>query len=548
MSRRRLPKPTQRNGSLTWEIRTRVGGKIVTRSLGTRDYDEALKRLPAAYSELLNQYERAAESNGVKLQKTGDAPDTSRQARQPSLSPTLTISEVCQRYRSYFLECERSFRSESAQGGVTDPAWLARKYRERLQRDLKTARDKAMVHDFEHQDWFLTLLSKSGEGDIRDRYGALMALARTKVATLREIVASDNGLLPVDTTIPEPKTAGGVPPTLSKLLDKFIAERGTALTAEVAASHRAVIRDFCTVAGDKSVTDYTREDARAFKEVLLVLPANWMKRRELRGLGILDAAKKADSLGLQKQRAKSIQLKRASLRAIFAFAYANYDGVFNPFEDKAGWAVADSSASDQRDAFSENELQTLLRSALPGDLYWLTWLGLCTGARLNELCQLTTDHIVCTPPEHIHFSPELRLKTGPLMSCVRKIPIHPKLLSLGFLDYVKDCQRNVGKKLFPDLPKHRTGRYSDAPSKAFSRHLKKLGIKRPKLSFHSLRHSFAAEFKRTAPRDIEARERLMGHHVPGVAGRYGGSYEAEAADFVLLHDRARIVPLLQFNY
>lgn len=545
MARRQLPRPTRRKGALTWEVRARINGKIISRSLRARDYKLALKRLPRVYDELLRQFEAVVVSSDDPPKKTVPASDSFLAVAQSSFGRTLTIPDVCQRYREHLLTCEQGFRRETAQAGVTNAIRLAGQYRERLHENLRTTHAKSIVHDFANQEWFLTYLSNSGQGNVRDRGEALAALARTGVATIREILTNDF-VLPDDVGAPGKVKAASTPPTLSEVLEQYITERGLSMTAEVAAGHRAVVRDFCALTDDKPVNNYGREDARRFKEILLCLPANWRKSRDLRGSSIVDAARKAKSLGLHRQRAKSIQLKRASLRSLFSYAAANYDGVYNPFEDKAAWVVADSAASDQRDAFSEAELKTLLGSELPKELYWLTWLGLCTGARLNELCQLTTDHISHTWPEHIHFSPELRLKTGALKSCVRKVPLHPTLLSLGFLSYVSNCENNVGKKLFPDLPKHRTGRFSDAPSKAFSRHLKKLGIKRSKLSFHSLRHSFAAEFKRNAPRDVEARERLMGHHVPGVAGRYGGSYEAETADPTVLRNYSQIVRLLQF--
>lgn len=545
MPRRRLPNPSRRNGALTWEVRCRIGGKVVSRSLGTRDYDEALKRVPKVYAEVLREIEAPAPAQTPLGGKLPSTPASFTLEAKPPATATLRVSDACRMYRDYHLECERQHRLEYAAGGIEDPAKLAATYRARLNLQLKTYHAKAVVHDFRHPEWFLTYLSNSGVGDVDDRSGALMALSRTSVATIREIIEHDL-VLPVEDPPLAAQPKLHPVPVLSKVSEQFIAERGSRMTAEVAGDHRAIVRDLCAVVGDKPITDYGRNDARAFKEVLLDLPANWMKRVPLRGLAIVEAAKKAKELGLPRQTAKSIQLKRATLRGLFTYAAANFDGVSNPFEDRAAWVVADETASDQRDTFSPSELEALLASPLRGNLYWMTWLGLCTGARLNELCQLTTDLVLTGPVPHIYFSPELRLKTCRKQSCVRKVPLHPKLLSLNFLRYAKSCEKNPGKLLFPGLPKHRTGRYSDAPSKAFRRHLKLLGIKRPKLSFHSLRHNFAAEFKRNAPTEFETRERLMGHHVPGVAGRYGDSYAAEANDLALLAHRASVVDRLDF--
>jgi integrase len=143
---------------------------------------------------------------------------------------------------------------------------------------------------------------------------------------------------------------------------------------------------------------------------------------------------------------------------------------------------------------------------------------------------------------YIDFGRELRLKTGELESCVRSVPIHPKLVELGFIDYSARCDG----LLFPGIPQHKSGRYSDAPSKAFSRHLKKIGIKRPRLSFHSLRHTFIDRLKTFAPDQLETRERLVGHATKGIAGIYGGDYEAEAKDMGLLQHRAEVLARIRF--
>jgi integrase len=543
MGRRRLPNPTRRKGSLTWEVRCRLSGRIVTRSLGTRDYDEALKRVPRVYGQLLREHDQA----NIPKDATVAPPALVSSAVSVPSAPRISIEQACQRYREHKLANERQFRTEYAAGGIGNPVELAASYEARLRGALERARAQAIVHDFSYQRWFLTWLSKKGIGEVDDFEGAQMALARTLVATYREILENDACLSPTPLVQEAaPKPSKSTVPSPLNLVEDFITERGDRMTAAVAADHRAVVRDLCLVAGDKSASQYTRDDARKFKEVLLALPANWMKRKGLRELKIVDAARKAKEQALPRQSAKTIQLKRAMLNRIFEYAKANYEGAVNPFEDKGAWVVADASAADQKDAFTDAELSTLLASDLPGELHWLTWLSLCTGARLNELCQLTTEHVRLAGTKHFYFGPDLRLKTARRTdSSIRSVPMHPKLETLSFVEFVKPCETNICKRLFPDLAKHRSGRYSDAPSKAFRRHLIALGIKRSGLSFHSLRHTFAAEFRRVAPQDIETRERLMGHHVPGVAGRYGSSYESEANDLVLLMERAKVIARLQ---
>src|SRR5690606_30520749 len=81
---------------------------------------------------------------------------------------------------------------------------------------------------------------------------------------------------------------------------------------------------------------------------------------------------------------------------------------------------------------------------------WGTMLGLFTGARLNEICQL---EIADVQQEagiwFIHITDEGDNKKSVKASASRrKVPLHSELLRLGFLDFVQE--RNSGKRLFPD--------------------------------------------------------------------------------------------------
>ena len=71
----------------------------------------------------------------------------------------------------------------------------------------------------------------------------------------------------------------------------------------------------------------------------------------------------------------------------------------------------------------------------------------------------------------------------------RIIPLHPKLIDLGLLDYVKQIQSQNQEKLFPNLKKMRSTGYGTMISRWFAKYLKKLGIKKKGKNFHSFRHT-----------------------------------------------------------
>jgi len=86
--------------------------------------------------------------------------------------------------------------------------------------------------------------------------------------------------------------------------------------------------------------------------------------------------------------------------------------------------------------------------------FWLPLVGYFTGARTNEIAQLDTADIT-NVEGHPCFvfcaddpkEPEAkRIKVGES----RKVPVHPRLIELGFLDYVESQRRSKQKKLFGD--------------------------------------------------------------------------------------------------
>ena len=152
--------------------------------------------------------------------------------------------------------------------------------------------------------------------------------------------------------------------------------------------------------------------------------------------------------------------------------------------------------------------------------FWLPLLAVYTGARLNELGQLERADVVWseipylnittdTTEENDKDAPPRRAKTLKTGNSQRRVPLHPRLLELGFRDY---WQSSNAFHLFPDLP-HENLRDNDTPTQKFSRdfgrYLRKLGLRRG-VKFHSFRHLFTdlADDMGVNPK---ARSILVGH-------------------------------------
>ncbi|OXT57079.1 site-specific integrase [Pseudomonas aeruginosa] len=103
--------------------------------------------------------------------------------------------------------------------------------------------------------------------------------------------------------------------------------------------------------------------------------------------------------------------------------------------------------------------------------FWLPLLGVLTGARPGELCQLNAGDVFeesGIPVIRItDRGPLQRLKTD---ASARDIPLHPQLIAAGFLDFVAMRRQQGGRfqPLFPELPYDRRHGHARAASRWFS--------------------------------------------------------------------------------
>ena len=122
--------------------------------------------------------------------------------------------------------------------------------------------------------------------------------------------------------------------------------------------------------------------------------------------------------------------------------------------------------------------------------YWVPLISLYSGSRLNEICQMNVSDIKEQDEiwviNLINDSEDKSVKT---VSGNRVVPIHPKLVDLGLLDYVKEIKSNGEIKLFPNLRKGKIADYGSQISQWFGRYLENLGIKKKGKNFHSFRHT-----------------------------------------------------------
>ena len=215
--------------------------------------------------------------------------------------------------------------------------------------------------------------------------------------------------------------------------------------------------------------------------------------------------------------AKTVDLFTGAINEVFKMAvHAGYIAT-NPCQ---GQLVIKRQTRQQSETekFTDDDLKLIFDPVRlnqledPSDV-WVPLIGLFTGARLNEICQLNTADIQCQDKIWIfdfhNSGVDHKLKTS---ASERKIPIHPQLIKLGLLDYieaVKALPQSNGR-LFPWLRKYEQG-FGDVPSQRFQKILQALGIWvfRRKV-FHSFRHSVQLKMQQ-AGIDIIVRKHWLGH-------------------------------------
>jgi len=169
--------------------------------------------------------------------------------------------------------------------------------------------------------------------------------------------------------------------------------------------------------------------------------------------------------------------------------------------------------------------------------FWVPLIGLFSGMRLSEICQLRLDDIrerqgiVCFAVEN---TAETSTKTE---SGERLVPIHEELLRLGVLDRVAEMARRGERRLFPEIVPRSSanGDYGATFSRWFSRYRYGLAqrpgeagrryapLAKEAYVFHALRHSFITRARETPEMTDAQLDRLIGHKGQATRDIYTGT-------------------------
>nr|WP_229595885.1 site-specific integrase [Pseudodesulfovibrio sediminis] len=345
-----------------------------------------------------------------------------------------------------------------------------------------------------------------------------------------------------DTTVAKPETRS---PLLSKVRDEWFKMKAIegGWTKRTTDQNQAWTDRFITIVGDRPIDQYTKADGRKFRDVMSKFPKNVDKFKELKGFSVQNIPQAAESMGLELMSRANVNKYIIGASALWKWISRNYDEEpSNPLDGMA-YKIKVNPKKD-RDPFTTEELNIIFKAPTftgcrsykgwrnPGTYslrdsyrYWIPLIGLFTGMRLGEMCQLYTEDV--REKQGITFfdihanREDMSLKTA---HSERQIPVHAELFRLGFKMYVKRLRAEGQERFFPDLKMSSEGYWSKNASAHFQRFFKVVGVKHGKNCFHSFRHCFE-DACRASGVPKEVMDAIQGHRERGMAARYGSGYE-----------------------
>jgi len=452
------------------------GREAIVRALGTADPQEARERRDEAWAALTLEFK--AKRAEIAAANENEQPLPSPAAPRISFTLTADIGRAARR-----VEAER--RDAFAAG--TLPDWYA-------EREAEIGQHRAVLRGAA-EAW---LPFKDHE----IRLGALEAALESKWRPARPDPAPSAPAAPT----------GAAAQSMTAMVDRWAAEQGP--RAKSLRKAYVIVREFDEITNGAAIGAVTPDHFQAYKEKLIasgVAPTTGNNKLNLLR-AVIRSARAARIITVDPCEGISIKAGKGKAKPRIAYEREHLAALFG----SAVWTA------DARPVGGRGEAA-----------YWLPLLALYSGARLEELGQLRLidigpeTYLAADDSEAVAtvfriVEDEADGLTVKNAASVRRVPVHPELIRLGFLRYVDDLRSREQKWLFPDLDPDRDGTRTASWSKWYGRWLRKeAGIVDKRVTFHSFRHSFK-HYARQVGIAPDVQNEITGHDTGDIADDYGG--------------------------
>lgn len=329
----------------------------------------------------------------------------------------------------------------------------------------------------------------------------------------------DDGLASYDfseeSTTPAPQPKKAKQHKLTEAIDSYCKEkvRLNEWRPNVAKEYCSQFNLLLRIVGGEAPLDLSFEQAEQVKTTLLLLPKHMGSKPVYKDKSI------AELTGLSlhaSQRLSPVSIAKhiRTYSTFYTWAVKQKRVTENHFS-----ALVDNASKTAliREAFNPQDIRRIMDVVLKakkGHQKWGVLIAFYTGARLNEIAQLDASDIIeedgipC-----FRFTDEGDEKRLKNLSSKRIVPVHPKLIELGFMEYVSQ-QTN---RLFPQLSYHPKDGYGRNLGRWFNESLlrKQLSITSPSLVFHSIRHTVAQQLRNAQVQEATIKD-ILGHSQEGV--------------------------------
>jgi integrase len=338
------------------------------------------------------------------------------------------------------------------------------------------------------------------------------------------------------------KQRAGYNDRLAELLQAYLIEnfndvRDPAEQKKILKARRqneAVLFQFHTAIDREHLVDIKQEDMHFYISVLNRLPKVYGRSPKDRALSVSELMERAEELPEDEVGLSSNTINRNITILNNFLKFARSRGV-RPAEELFMSDLRRKVLQDERTArlaFTDEDVMALAKHPIwsgcqsqnrrntkgnrifKDGLYWGPILASASGARREEIMGLATDDVVLDHAvPHILIRPNQarRLKNA---CSNRAVPIHSRLIELGFMEYVQEMQVKGEIDLFPEFrPDSPTETYGNVFYKPWKAALDlQLAEAAGRKTFHSFRHRVVTALRHISGIDKAWVKDLVGHH------------------------------------